>query len=297
MTDMIAAELAWNNAVVFGTKLTEGMLPGLTDFALEGAGAAIVMEGIYNDAKMMPEAYSKAVQAAAALRLEMDALGASAGVGFMADLFGGTTGTGTTGLTSIATGALTAEQAIKRLAKAVGDYTTTTVELTKQQQAMATAGVSGFKSVAEAAGAALVSGEGGWKAFGRAGLNAIAGVIDAMAIEADMILAETATKIALGQVWLTPGLGSAVVTSALIHGGAGAVRAIPMAEGGSGVTTGPTNFFVEKAGEPFEFGGTNNKRGMGRGITQNFYIGGSVIAERQVKQLAMAGLSQAARGY
>jgi len=45
----------------------------------------------------------------------------------------------------------------------------------------------------------------------------------------------------------------------------------------------------------------NNKRGMGMGgntyntVVQN--IGGSVIAERQVKQLAMSGMAQAARGY
>ena len=92
------------------------------------------------------------------------------------------------------------------------------------------------------------------------------------------------------------------------YAAAGAIRAIPMAEGGSGTVTKPTLFLAGEAGtESFAFGGANNKLMGGGGgrsystttvnntVIQN--IGGSVIAERQVKSLAMSGLAQASRGY
>jgi hypothetical protein len=71
--------------------------------------------------------------------------------------------------------------------------------------------------------------------------------------------------------------------------------------------TKPTLFLAGEAGpESFAFGGANNKLMGGGGrsystttvnntVIQN--IGGSVIAERQVKSLAMSGLAQASRGY
>ena len=174
--------------------------------------------------------------------------------------------------------------------------------LAKTQQAQADAAMSGYQSMAGALGAALVTGEDGWKAFGRAGLNAVAAVVEAMAIESDVLIAGALAKLLLGDFTKIPGLGAAITASALAHGSAGAIRAIPMAEGGSGIVTKPTLFLAGEAGpEPFAFGGANNKRGMGgttvvnNTVIQN--IGGSVIAERRVQSLAMNGMAKAARGY
>lgn len=109
---------------------------------------------------------------------------------------------------------------------------------------------------------------------------------------------ETAIAVQKAGGIITP-LGA--ITAAFGVAQAGFIAAqsyVPMAEGGSGITKGPTLFFAEQAGEPFAFGGTNNKRGMNMGgITQNFYIGGSVIAERQVMALGAAGIAMAGRGY
>jgi tape measure domain-containing protein len=287
MTDMIAAEIGWNNAVVFGTQLTEGMIPGLTDFARLGAGAAVVMTGIYEDAKMMPEAYRKAIDAAADFRIEMDALGASAGVGMLGELFQGGVGTGmSTGLTAFATGALTAEEVVKDLTKEV-------VKLTEAQIGLENAAISGYKSMAGALGAALVSGEDGWKAFGKSALNAIAGVVDAMAIESDAVIAGAIAQILLGNVTKTPGLGAAIAASIAAHGAAGAIRAIPMANGGEGWVDKPTHFVAGEAGREFVSFTPQNRSGVT--VIQN--IAGSVIAERNVRSLAVSGVSRAARGW
>jgi len=167
-----------------------------------------------------------------------------------------------------------------------------TTEMTETQKAMSDAAMSGYETMAGALGSALVTGEEGWKAFGRAGLNAIAGVIDAMAIEADAIVAKAIAQVALGDFTKIPGLGSAIGTSLAIHAGAGAVRAIPMAEGGMGTVTKPTLFLAGEAGpEDFAFGPKSRGGLSGGGVTIIQNIGGSVIA------LAMSGMAQAARGY
>jgi hypothetical protein len=116
------------------------------------------------------------------------------------------------------------------------------------------------------------------------------------------------TAVEMSKVLATPWMMAVI-------GGLGAVQAgmvasqqyIPMAKGGSGTVTKPTLFLAGEAGpESFAFGGANNKLMGGGGrsystttvnntVIQN--IGGSVIAERQVKSLAMSGLAQASRGY
>jgi hypothetical protein len=171
------------------------------------------------------------------------------------------------------------------------------VELSATQKAMHDSAIAGYQSMAEALGTALISGEDGWKAFGRAGLNAIAGVIEAMAIESDALIAKATAQALLGDFTKIPGLGAAIAASVAAHSAAGFVRAIPMAEGGSGVATKPTLFLAgEKGPEPYAFGGANNKLGMGT-VTQNIYIGGSVIRESEVGMIGAAQLAKAGRGY
>jgi len=166
-------------------------------------------------------------------------------------------------------------------------------EQRKRQIELAETAMDGAMQMAEAFGSALVLGEEGWKAFGKAGLNAVAAVIEAFARQyAAMAIAE----------FFTPGMQASAAGHAAAAAGlfaaSGVVKAIPMAEGGSGIVTKPTLFLAGEAGpEPFAFGGANNKRGMGGGVTIIQNIGGSVIAERQVQALALSGIAQADRGY
>ncbi len=87
-------------------------------------------------------------------------------------------------------------------------------------------------------GEALVKGEEGWKAFARAGLDAIAGIIDALGTEA---LVQAAKEVALAlesipNPVLMASHGSAAaawgVVGATAKVAAGVIRAIPMADGG-----------------------------------------------------------------
>jgi tape measure domain-containing protein len=169
-----------------------------------------------------------------------------------------------------------------------------TVELTEAQKALYDAAVSAGMGMADAFGAALVTGEDGWKAFGRAGLNAIASILEAYA---QLEIGKAAIDVA-DLLW--PLAAGHIATAALLTAGAGAIKAIPMAEGGSGTVTKPTLFLAGEAGaEDYAFG-PKRKGGLSGGgttVIQNFNIGGSVIAERQVMQLGAAGVAMAGRGY
>jgi len=169
-----------------------------------------------------------------------------------------------------------------------------TEELTELQKELNELMLAGAVSTLEAFGAALVTGEEGWKGFAKAGLNAVAAVIEALA----------AAEVAKGIAALASVVGAAAApgyfaAGAGLYVAAGAIKAIPMAEGGAGITNGPTMFFAEKAGEPFAFGGTNNKRGMsiGGGVTINQYVAGSIWRENDLKRMAVGAVAGAGRGY
>jgi chlorite dismutase len=164
------------------------------------------------------------------------------------------------------------------------------IELEKM---LAEQAMSSFASMSEALGAALVTGEDGWKAFGKAGLDAVAGVLEGMA---KMWAVQGAADL------LIPGMeisGIGLLAAALAgYTAAGAIRAIPMAEGGSGIVTKPTLFLAGEAGpEPYAFGGANNKRGMGMGVIINQNIGGSVVTEDYLTDRALQAVALANRGY
>jgi hypothetical protein len=79
---------------------------------------------------------------------------------------------------------------------------------------------------------------------------------------------------------------------------AGAVRAIPMAEGGEGIVTKPTLFLAgEKGPEPYAFGGTNNKRGMGNTVEHHWHVAGSLVYEKQVRSFIRGAAFAGNRGY
>ena len=60
-------------------------------------------------------------------------------------------------------------------------------ELAETERKLATAAVSMFTDASAAIATALVEGENGWSAFGKAGLNAIASLLDAIAIEIEAL--------------------------------------------------------------------------------------------------------------
>jgi hypothetical protein len=152
--------------------------------------------------------------------------------------------------------------------------------------------ISGVSAMATALIDSLAAGEDGWKAFGKAGLNAIAGVMEAFAAQyAAMAVAELVDPLTMPK-----GIGHAAAAVGL-YASAAIVRAIPMAEGGSGVVTKPTLFLAGEAGpEPFAFGGANNKRGMG-GTINHFQFNGSPFAIKDAEAVVYSAISKANRGY
>lgn len=115
-------------------------------------------------------------------------------------------------------------------------------------------------SVFGSLGEALVSGEIGWKQFGKAAIESVAGIIDAIGSEA---LAEAAKQLAIGfaNTVYNPVASGAAFTSAAQWGiagglaklGAGVVRglAAQIALAGGGYVTGPTNALIGEAGSEF----------------------------------------------
>jgi len=153
--------------------------------------------------------------------------------------------------------------------------------------------IRGLTAIATATIESLASGEDGWKAFGKAGLDAIAAIMEAFAAQyAAMAVAELVDPLTMAK-----GVGHAAAAVGL-GVAAAAVRAIPMAEGGSGIVTKPTLFLAGEAGpEPFAFGGANNKRGMNMGATVHLHFNGSPWAIQEAKAVAMSAIQEANRGY
>jgi hypothetical protein len=185
----------------------------------------------------------------------------------------------------------------EKLPVRVKSYTSSVEEATEAQKAMQDAALAGYTAMAEALGAAIISGEDGWKAFGRAGLNAIASVVEAMAHEAKILAGISLAKALTGDFSALAAGAAALGQVAAAYAAAGAIRAIPLAEGGIvNPTPGGTLARIGEGGRPEAVIPLDRAGGMG-GVTIIQNIGGSVIAERQVKQLALAGMAQASRGY
>jgi len=150
---------------------------------------------------------------------------------------------------------------------------------------------SAFKDAFEGIGEALVTGESGWKAFGKAGLQAISAIIEGFAKQyAALAIAEA----------FTPGMQGAAIGHAAAAAGlyvaAGAVKAIPLAEGG--IIKARPGGTIARIGE----GGHDEavvplKRGRGLGVTVNQYISGSVWNTKQLRDLAVDAVATANMGY
>lgn len=170
----------------------------------------------------------------------------------------------------------------------VSNYTRAIKKLSDEEQARYDLAKDQFASITEAMGAAIVTGEDGWKAYAKAGLNAIAAVAEALAKE---MIVRAGASIA------TPWLAAAYVAgAAAAYVAAGAIRAIPMAEGGDFMVTKPTYFLAGEAGPERATFTPQGRSGPG-GITIIQNIAGSVLAERQLRQMAVGAVAVSGRGY
>lgn len=121
-------------------------------------------------------------------------------------------------------------------------------EVAAGELALKDAAVSGFEATAEAMGEAFVAGNDGWKALGQAAKNSIAGIVKAMAMEAEIKFGSALVDVFMGDVTKVPAVAEAGALIGLAYAAAGAISAIPMAGGGSGTATKPTLFLSGEAG-------------------------------------------------
>jgi hypothetical protein len=156
---------------------------------------------------------------------------------------------------------------------------------------------SAYGDVFSALGEAFITGEEGWKGFANAGLDAISAILKALGAQLAAQAAGALVASIMGEVWKGMAIGPALAGSAAAYTAAGAISAMKMAEGGSGIVTKPTLFLAGEAGpEPYAFGGANNKLGMGNiTIVQN--VQGSIWRERDLQNLAVGAVATAGRGY
>jgi SLT domain-containing protein len=121
-------------------------------------------------------------------------------------------------------------------------------------------------------------------------------MVEAMAIETDAVIANAVVKFGLGQFWQAPGIAAAIGQSGLIHAGAGAIRAIPMAEGGIVMPRpGGTLAQIGEAGHPEAVIPLDRMRGGMGNITIN--VAGSILTERDLERKIVSAVAMAGRGY
>ncbi len=174
-------------------------------------------------------------------------------------------------------------------------------KLEEQNKALAESFAVNLGGAFEAAGSALAKGEDAFKAWGRAGLSAIAGVVRALGAQYAVEAAGAWASVIGGQFWKTGEAVEKTGASALAYAGAGMIEAIPMAKGGSGITNGPTMFLAGETGngrEPFAFGSAVKGRTMvynDNRVIQN--IAGSVRSDRELRGMAVGAMANAGRGY
>jgi hypothetical protein len=170
-------------------------------------------------------------------------------------------------------------------------------QVKKNQEEIATLAISQFEQMATAFGTALVTGEDGWKAFGKAGLSAIAAIVEALADKAAIEAAENLALVLEGDLTKIPAMLQNTAVVGLAYGAAAAIRAIPMAEGGSGKVTKPTLFLAGEAGpESYAFGGANDKA-IGKTVVNNFHFNGSPWAIKEAENMVVGAMAKANRGY
>jgi len=189
---------------------------------------------------------------------------------------------------------------VKQISDAWGDWTIQIGEssialdaVIEKEERLKDATESAYSAMGKTMADSLLEGEGLWKSFAKAGLEAVAAVIESYALEFGLLA---------GKAFLTGNIvqgAGYTALSAAAYTTAGLVRAIPMAEGGSGTVDKPTLFLAGEAGkEDFAFV-PHSKGGMQSGggttIVQN--ISGSIWTTQQLQSLAVGAVKHDQRGF
>jgi hypothetical protein len=155
---------------------------------------------------------------------------------------------------------------MEKTAELVGSNVAQLEDLAEAQRQVASLMSSGLVSSFSALGKALVNGENGWEAWAKAGVNAIAGVLEQWAAAtAAMGFAELFNP-------LTAASGAAKILAA-----AGAATAAGVMRGGAAASTAVVASPAQSV--------------------QIINVQGSVIAERRVAALGASATRQSSRGY
>ena len=162
----------------------------------------------------------------------------------------------------------------------------------EREQRLSDATESAYAAMGKTMADSLLEGESLWKSFARAGAEAVAAIIESYALEFGLLA---------GKAFLTGNVvqgAGYLALSAAAYTTAGLVRAIPMAEGGSGTVDKPTLFLAGEAGkEDFVFA-PHSKGGMqGGGVTVVQNIAGSIWTTQQLQSLAVGAVNRDGRGY
>lgn len=151
-----------------------------------------------------------------------------------------------------------------------------------------------FADVFSALGQDLADSEDGWKNFGKAGLSAIAAIIEAFGSQMAIMATAAWAAVFAGDLSKIPGAVAATAGAATAYTAAGAVRAIPMAEGGYiPPRPGGTLALVGEAGR----GEYIVPEGKGMGGNINIYVGGSIVTEKHLMALGAMGARRAGRRF
>jgi hypothetical protein len=147
---------------------------------------------------------------------------------------------------------------------------------------------STFKSAFLSLGQALVEGEEGWKSFARAGIEGVAAIVEALALKLGIMAVDFAIALDAPRA-IAAGIGAAAALTA-----AGAIRAIPLAEGG--IVPARSGGTLALLGE----GGRDEAvvpLGRGGFGTTIIHVHGSVVSERQLMALGAAGSRRSGRRF
>lgn len=175
-------------------------------------------------------------------------------------------------------------------------WTEATKEQDDFQKTLASTAVNGFVDIGKAFGNAIVeNSEKGWKAFGQAGLDAIAAVAEAFGAQyAGLAAAKWLESIA--NPLAIPAAAGYTAAAAGLYAAAGGIRAIPMAQGGSGTVTKPTLFLAGEAG-PEDYAFTPKSKGGNKPLTVQVFVSGNVMTERQLDAHIIGAVAKYSRGY
>jgi hypothetical protein len=177
-------------------------------------------------------------------------------------------------------------------AEGAGQYLEKLEQTEAMQKAITQAVMDQAMTLAEAFGTALITGEEGWKAFGKAGLNAIAAVITAFAKEWSAL---ALAALVPGPTFNPAGAAGYAAVAAAGYAAAGLVKAIPMAKGGIvPARPGGTLALLGEAGRSEAVIPLGGNKGVG-GVT--YIVHGSLVSEKELSSRIRGTVAASSRDW